>query len=521
MPVRALSGPVTRGARRRMGNAGRNRPHTTPAPVRGWNERDALANMKEDDAVRLDNWFPEETSVRVRRGHTEHATGLVTDVESLMSWSGPSSAKLFAGANDRIYEVTSSGAVGSADVTGLTSNRWQHVMFGTSAGNFLYIVNGNDDPRYYDGTSWTIPSITGSGLTPSDFIHVNAFKQRLFFVERQTLSFWYFSTSSVAGAATEFDLAPYCRLGGELMAMGTWTRDGGDGVDDYAVFLTSEGEVVIFQGTDPGDANNWSLVGVFQIGPPIGRRCIEKIGADLVVVTEDGFSPLSRFLASGRASEKAALSDRISGAVTEAVRDNKTRFGWQPVFYPSGNMVLFNIPTVAEAHQFVSNSTTGAWCRFTGMDANCWEVHDGDLYFGGNTKVFQADTGQDDDGSDIETDAKSAFTYLGSEGRLKKVSFLRPNLTVDGSIDVSLNVNFDFEDDHPDTTPTFSPVGGPDWDDAEWDEAEWGGGAQITKDWLSVTGIGNAASVRLKTNSQNGTIRWNATDWLWEPGGFV
>jgi hypothetical protein len=45
------------------------------------------------------------------------------------------------------------------------------------------------------------------------------------------------------------------------MAMGTWTLDAGYGVDDYAVFITNNGEAIVYKGSDPSDPNDWSLIG--------------------------------------------------------------------------------------------------------------------------------------------------------------------------------------------------------------------------------------------------------------------
>ena len=45
---------------------------TKPAPVRGWNARDAIASMNEADAVTLDNWFPSAADVMLRKGSAEH-----------------------------------------------------------------------------------------------------------------------------------------------------------------------------------------------------------------------------------------------------------------------------------------------------------------------------------------------------------------------------------------------------------------------------------------------------------------
>lgn len=525
MVVRALAGRANRGATGVLPPVTRVRGYVTPPPVGGWNARDSYAAMDEKDAIILENWFPEETQVRVRKGHAEHATGIGSDVESLMAWTGPTSAKLFAAAGNAIYNVTAEGTVGAADLTMLGNSRFQHTMFGTSAGNFLYAVNGATDPIYHDGTTWTVPSLSGSSFTAADMIHVNVFKQRLFFVEKDSLNFWYLPVSSIAGTCTRFPLGPFCRLGGYLVAMGTWTRDGGAGIDDLAVFLTSKGECLIYQGTDPGNSSAWSLVGVFVIGAPLGRRCMIKVGGDLIVMTDDGFSQLSRFLAGARTSDRAAMSDKIHSAVEAAVTHGRDRFGWQPFFYPAGDMIGFNIPrNTGDTHQYVSHSTTGAWCKFTSLNGLCWEVHDNKLYFGGDGAVYQADTGYDDNGAEITATAKTAFSYFGDRGRAKRFAMVRPNFEVDGVITVAMKVNVDFATGLPDTSPSFTPGTGAEWDVAEWDAEYWADATVVTRDWQAVEGIGHTAAVTLRTVSSNGSIAWNAIDWLAEPvasGGYL
>src|SRR3990167_10186681 len=114
MPVRALSGRVGKSSRRPLPVVNKLKGHSTPPPIGGWNSRDSLANMEEDEAIELINWFPEESRVRVRKGHESHATGLGGPVETLMTWSGPTSSKMFAAATASIFECTSTGAVGSA-----------------------------------------------------------------------------------------------------------------------------------------------------------------------------------------------------------------------------------------------------------------------------------------------------------------------------------------------------------------------------------------------------------------------
>jgi len=102
-----------------------------PAPIGGWNARDSLANMEPTDAVQLTNMFPTVSSVNLRGGYQQFATGITGQVESLFNYSGGASEKLFAVAGGKIYDVTAGGAVGAAVVSGLTNSRWEYVNVST------------------------------------------------------------------------------------------------------------------------------------------------------------------------------------------------------------------------------------------------------------------------------------------------------------------------------------------------------------------------------------------------------
>lgn len=498
------------------------RSRTLPPPYRGWNARDSLLAMKEDEATILDNWFPERTFVRSRGGSAVHATGLPGFVESLMVWDGPSSAKMFAASGTTIHDVSSVGAVGSAAISSLTNARWQHVNFANSAGNYLYIVNGADAPRYYNGSTWTTPTITGSGLTASDLIHVAVFKNTLLFVEKNSLSFWYFPTEAIAGSITEFNLGPRCDLGGQLQAVGTWTVDGIDGPSNYAAFVTTNGQVVIYQGSDPGDATDWSHLGTLRIGPPIGRRCLMQIGGEIIVLTTDGFVGLSQSATAGRAKGDKAYSDQISGAVESAIKSNKTKFGWQAIFYPDGHKVLVNIPTIEgqTADQYVRNTHTEAWCRFKGWNAGCFEIYNDDLYFGGDNVVDKADTGNSDKNADITLDARGAFSQLGMSGRLKHLSMMAPYLASNGNVTVKVAMNRDFTKEAPVSNVITITVPGGDWDDAIWDEAEWADVGKTKKYWRGAKGECHTAAPWINVVSQ-AQVEWSGTEVIFTPGGFI
>tara|TARA_R100000315_G_scaffold48802_1_gene23111 strand:- start:896 stop:1891 length:996 start_codon:yes stop_codon:yes gene_type:complete len=320
--------------------------------------------------------------------------------------------------------------------------------------------------------------------------------------------------ASIAGTVATFDLASIATRGGTLSAIGTWTRDGGDGSDDLAVFLTSEGEAIVYAGTNPGSADAWSLVGVFNIGRPIGRRCVEKVGADLIVTTENGFLPLSKVLPLGLSAPSQAISDKISGSVKEAARSFKSTFGWQTVLYPKGGFGLFNVPnsTVRDYHQYVVNLTTGSWCRFTGMNGNAWVVHEGNLYFGASGAVLLADTGANDSGTAIEGNGKTSFQYFGGRGALKQFTLIRPIIASDGALPVSIGFDVDFKNGTSVYTPSSVTSEGAAWDTATWDDAEWASASEPIQTWRSVTGVGYNAAIRIRTSTTNQSVAWHATD---------
>lgn len=492
-----------------------------PPPVGGWNANDALADMPADHAYILDNWFPETDRVTLRRGSAEHADGMSGGVDTLLEYTNTDGdGELFAANGGSIYDVSSSGTVGSAVASGFTSDRWQQVQIGTSGGHFLLAVNGQDTPQTYDGSSWADATMTGP--TVDSLVWCNLHQRRLWFGEVDSLTAWYLAVNSITGAASSFDLSAVARLGGYIMAMGTWTRDSGEGADDVAVFITSEGEAILYVGTDPSTASTWNLIGTFRIGKPLGRRCIIKAGADLVLMTQDGFVPASRILSMDRSQTAlVAISQQINKAVNDAIQDFQNTFGWQPILYPKAAQLIFNVPAPnSQFHQYVFNTITRAPCRFTGMNARCWGSLNGDLYFGtADGRVMQADTGTDDDGSDIDGDALQAFNYFGSRNRDK--AFKRVETIFQSADDpaAAIDVYTDFDISSPTGTPSPGLTNAALWGISEWGVGTWGSVAQIWKGWRGVRGTGRAAAIRVRVRSGTNRPSWIATNWLFTDGG--
>ena len=456
--------------------------------------------MKPDRAIQLDNIFPHPGYVEPRKGRVVQCdTGSADPVESLMAYHGLATAQMKAAAGAIVYDVTSD--VQETELTGQSNARWQHVNFTTLEGlNVLWICNGADDSQRWDGSAWTVNTITGDA-TGDQIIQVTVFKKRIWGALVGELNPVYLDVGAVQGAATLFPLDGVFQKGGFLMAIGTWSIDGGEGSDDHIAFVSSRGEVAVYSGLDP--ESDFALVGVYTMGPPIGRRCLLKVGADLAVLCIDGVVPLSKALITERgAAVTIALTANIQPVVNSSAQSYKDLFGWQLASYPRGTMAILNVPfrENLEQRQYVMNTITGAWCRFLGQHANCWEVLNDRLYFGGNDGVvYEADRGGSDNGEPIECELRTAFNYFGNSGSWKSFPLAQTIIATDRRVDPALDLDCDFAQGMLDSgSPVASPLDVATWDVATWDVDEWPAENVTLTEWRVTNGEGYCASVHMK-----------------------
>lgn len=501
-----------------------------PAPVGGWNARDAYANMDPLDAITLTNLFPTPSNVTLRGGSTTYATGMVGQVQSVIVYNGANTSKMFA--FDAIgtfgpsaYDVTAGGNVGAFPVLTFLGNAlWESANIATSGGNYLYAVNGLDKPELYNGATWTaidaasVPAITG--VTTTTLNNVLLFKNRLWFIQKNTLKAWYLPTSAIGGAAQVLDLSSIARMGGFLVDFDVWTTDAGYGLDDMLVFITSQGEVIIYRGTDPASAATWALVGVWSFGAPVTNRCMVKLGGDLLLNTLDGLYPLSASLVSDRLNPKDAISYKIQNAISLAASVYSSNPGWQIFTLPAENVLLLNVPIgFGQQQQYVMNTITRNWCNLTDWPANCWALLNDKAYFGANGTVVRAwDQTYSDDGNDIATVAQQAFNYFDKRGIVKYFTRARPAIYSNGFPATSVGVTVDFNTIFNGSPLTFSGTSFGVWDTSLWDSGIWGQDTIINSSWQGITGIGYCASLQFSSASSGVTVGWASTDIVFQTG---
>jgi len=466
------------------------------APVGGLNDKDSIANMPETDALILDNWFPGTQSVSVRGGSIEKSIGLAATGETLLSYNGRASKKLFAAADSVIYDVDSITPV--SVVTGKSNARWDSINFGNNGAEYLVCVNGEDLPLFYNGSTWAQSDGLSYATAMTDalslltapighqFTQVNAWKNRLYFVEKNSMRCWYLGTQAIGGALAPLDFSGVAKLGGTLIATTTVTTSAGLTLDDYFCAITSEGECLVYRGTDPSDAAKFALVGNYRVGRPIangsdkqGGRWLCKYSSDIVGITADGFTTLQAALNADVVAQQRTINDKIVNTVTQAVTTHADKFGWQIILAPMQNKLIINVPTseLLESYQYVMNTITGAWTKFTGWNATCFKYHDDKIYCIIGTSVYQVDIEALNDfypadgsnhGTVIEAYCKTAFIYFGGRNYVKMYKMARPLLYSTTDVSPIFNINVNLIDE-----PISGEVVLYEGDPTYWDISEW------------------------------------------------
>ena len=281
-----------------LGNSLQSEQRVRIMAPRGMNLRDDARSLSRDQATYIDNALPDQDGLRIERAPTVRAWMASTSSNSqveLIAYEGTTSATdaLFCFQGTRILNVgevlaTSATATCSAvSAPGMLSNvGGRHIQTDQT----LIFCNSRGQPLQYTGGNWgtwtaTVSAAPGSRpMSQQDGIY--QFKSRIYTWYTEEPGFAYSSVDAVKGTFEFFNLA-YVMGDEGLRTMTAMSRDGGAGPDDYAVFIGKRGTVVVYEGSNPGDATDWSLVGKYKIGKPFADDCAVEYGSQIFVLCED------------------------------------------------------------------------------------------------------------------------------------------------------------------------------------------------------------------------------------------
>lgn len=494
-----------------------------PPPTGGLNLRDPISEMSNLDAIVLDNLIPRQQGVELRKGSRVHSDAIegVGSFKSVFGYNAGTNSKLFAAADGDIYDVTDGAApVLAVSGTGSTTDLWWTVQFSTTSGSYLLAVSPNAGYWTYDPVGgWVNRTSLTVGL-PTNVRTVSVWKQRIWFTAENSGDVHYMrNINAIQGHADSFPMGSVLRNGGYISALFNWTIDSGFSVDDFLVAVGTEGDIGVWSGTDPSNAAEFGLKGVWYIGPvPKYGVYFTPFGGDVMVLSVQGLIPMSKLVA-GQYNEAAANTmpaSKVQPVLAPMIAALKDAESWNVLLIPKESIIIIQMPadTSGIYRQFVMNTITGAWCTFSNMTIVDATLFAGDLYYCNTSgQVVKGLFGKYDNadidglnGSAIEGDVQCSFNNYGTPAQLKKFQMARPIFLSETAPSVKVQLNTQYALSNVSGSPTFTDFDVGVWDSTNWNQAHFAGAINTYQAWVGVSGLGYYGSIRMKVKGLPGTV---------------
>lgn len=525
-----------------------------PAPIGGVNTISAGVDMPKTDMIYCYNMIASEFGLRTRLGWREWCTGLGTpgeQVRSLLPFTGSTASgsnnRLFAVTTSGIWDVTSSSAtptqvVGAAAGWVSSSNAGWGISttMVTAAGHFLCYCDEENGYWVYTESGATWAKITMgaggtqiNGVDPAKFVFVMPWKNRLWFVEKDTARAWYLAIGSVYGTATAFTFGSRFKAGGDLRGLWSWTYDGGAGPDDRLVAVSGAGDIVIYEGTDPASASTFGIVGVWFVGSvPAYRRLCTEVGGDVLVMSSLGILPLSRLVIGNVVYDRSQYQTfKITNLFNQLQASTSTMRGWAMRLHPTDAALMVLIPVASgqPTQQLAMSLSTRGWHRYRDMPMGvCAEAFGGSLYFGTEDGRVCVNDGYVDgvtlaNPSAYSPIAWSFMTAVSNMGsiRLKRVATVKTRiLSQGGGINFAATSRYGWNIEEPAAPTGVAVTAGALWGSALWGTGVWGGA--YTSTYGVSGGAGCAPEVAIAVRGTSGSrMTLTGLDVSWDEGGIL
>lgn len=297
------------------------------------------------------------------------------------------------------------------------------------------------DPVSWNGTVMANAGfVAPAGITMSQMDGVLAHHDRVYFYSKDRdggLDFFYGDVGAVTGSLLRFPMSRLGNITGHIVTAKVMTINAGHGMNDVVCFFTSAGQIIIYEGLDPGDANDWRQIARVQTGSPIGSEAVFEVGGDLWMITSGGVLSVQDSISRGALAQGSNISAPIADLI-KAEAEN-TAATWQAVLFADGSAVVINRVLAGVARQFIYQFDSQALTTADLPAAWFWMTSKKIRYVGFN--------GSDNEMRSTGTGLVTAVLRTGwiSVGRQASIAFIRPTIIAKGPLDVTLRVLSDHD----------------------------------------------------------------------------
>ena len=520
-----------------------SRPTTMPAPTGGINSIVNLFGMEPRDCIVAINIDPAPAGLKVRPGHNEYANGMAgNDVQTLIPYSGSmddgSEDRLWAVNDDGIYNISASTTTPVRDVEWAVkitaSGRCSFSQFtNDGAAHFLLVADEENGLQLYTESTnvWSVPAIVGPAGGAADIAFVISWKNRMWYIEKDSTSAWYSDIGVFGGTLTEFNFGSRFRYGGILAMLADWTLDSGEGPDDYLVAISSAGDVIVYAGTDPASSATFGIIGLWFVGAmPFGRRNISLYGGDLLILSSYGLISLGSLLeGKDPFSLEASLTWKIQSFLNSDMTLARTLFGWEIKIHPNISKLIIQTPKQPAKvfTQYIYDLNLKSWSIWNNIPMVTSEQYRSEMYFGSPIpSVFKMEGTVDNVliaggmPDQIDWQLLTSFQDLETPETFKRLQFVRPIFLAHAQPSYNVFAKYDYDLEELMIPPNANPGGLGLWDTGLWDTALWSGTAIPFQPPIGAYGMGKTIAIALRGRSQVVTTLI-AIGLIWDEGGML
>lgn len=420
------------------------------------------------------------------------STGLKMALRSGIVWEGAAAPIIQRipfqfGKTPRYIELRASQAsCGAATVTRLFGG---NAVWGELSSNVI-IADGYGLPVRFNGQDFTTCEYTTlTGVNPATFDGMVIHHDRAYFWKvGGALEFYYGDVGAVMGGLARFPLDRLGNISGSIEAMVSLTVDAGHGMNDMLCIVTTTGQLVLYEGLNPGDFADWRLTGRVQAARPVSRDAFVEIGADAWMLTPLGVVSIGESIR----SSVLALSSDISVAVSEEIRglvaDGPTAAKWKLFLAGDGSMVIINYAVGLTAMQYIYHTKSKSWST---ADMPLRDMHN----LAGNAQCTGFDgrlgTFKHKDSGEVIT-ARWVSSWF-ETGRQMSIAYIKPIIRAQGPLTVRVVVLSDNNDTPADVAESEQTI--------TLEPEEDGGGIVTLQDEIGSDAVGTSFQITIEVTA--------------------
>lgn len=341
----------------------RAQPMPFPPPLRGLYARNPNASTSPGMAATLVNWFGDGNSLETRPGMT--AADQKWSVGHVVKAAWP----FLFGQEERVVAHTADG---------FRDNQGRHFAASASratattvSARVLIAAQGAPVVRY-SADGFETADFTSDH--ESTFTGIAAHHDRVYLWNEgaDEAEFFYGPVGAITGPVERFPLGRLGNITGTISMMVPCTVDAGHGANDVLCIFTTSGQVVVYEGIDPGNSLDWRVWGRLQLSPPVHPAAWTQFGADTFVLTRDGVISMMTALKAGASALINSTTKDVRRRIEAEIQAHSALDGWSIITDADGGFTLIQMPqSDGSFRQMVFGHEAQGWFEWD-ADVTAW-----------------------------------------------------------------------------------------------------------------------------------------------------